>query len=178
VRSDRDGDTSHNRGNFHDEEGAPGARSCCPFPDGWRIRAPVVVVAVWLPVVVVLVVDSRFRDSDTPRSPASDRGFAFGFVVEKHDTGGASLSEVDVEEEGAAIAALLILEPVWADLLATERGARCAAGTGAAFGAGSGLSSRLVGDGRSDALGGDGKGGNVAIFSGPVDTPVAAALPV
>ena len=56
------------------------------------------------------------------------------------------------------------------------RGARCAAA--AAFGAGSGNSSRRIGDGRSDALGGDGKDGKVAIFSEPVDALVPAALPV
>ena len=91
-------------------EDAPAAQSCWQFPEGWKAQAPVAAAGVGCVPVAVVLVDSRFRDSDPPRRPASDRGFAFGFVVEKHDTGGASLSEVDVEEEGAAIVALLDLE--------------------------------------------------------------------
>jgi hypothetical protein len=103
-QSDRGSDTLHSLDNFRNAEGGPAARSCWLFRVGRRALYLVVLV-VCQPASVVDP-DSHFRDCDTPPPSASDRGFAFGLVVEKHDTGGASLSEAEVEEEGAAIAAL------------------------------------------------------------------------
>lgn len=163
-QSNRDNDTSQSRGNFRDAGDTPSAPPCCPLISR-RILAETPSSARF---------PAAHSDGDSP-PPASDRGFALGLVVEKRDTGGASLSEVEVE--GAGVTA-----PAWyaagAGLVDPFGGGDCVLrrAAAAACSAGSAGSSRLGVGCFSDSLVGDCVG-VVELEPEPVEPPTTAALP-
>lgn len=125
--------------------------------------------------IVVADAGRRLRDDDPP-PPAPDRGFGLGFVGEKHDAGGASGNEVEVEVARAAARAIGTSgsSPARVGWL-TEEEVSCCVGA-----AGSGNFSRLPCCARSGALGGDAELelGAAGVVSGPVGVPLrTAALP-